>query len=101
MKLNYSGCALCNATWGNYRREVDGENLRFCCDICADAFENMVKKVKETTGWKSIDSVSIEGDYSKGRNCVATSGNQRVEYFFKHENGVITEFVIKREKLKE
>jgi len=72
---------------------VDGENLRFCCDICADAFENMVKKVKETTGWKSIDSVSIEGDYSKGRNCVATSGNQKVEYFFKHENGVITEFL--------
>jgi len=53
----------------------------------------MVKKVKETTGWKSIDSVSIEGDYSKGRNCVATSGNQKVEYFFKHENGVITEFL--------
>ncbi len=95
MKTNYEGCALCDGTWGDYWREIEGENTFFCCSICADAFENMVNRVKKETGWKKIDSVSIEGNYSKGRDCVATSGDKRVEYFFRHEDGVITEFRIK------
>ncbi len=95
MKRNYEGCALCDGTWGDYWREIEGENTFFCCSICADAFENMVNRVKKETGWKKIDSVSIEGNYSKGRDCVATTGDKRVEYFFRHEDGVITEFRIK------
>jgi len=57
---------------GDYWREIEGENTFFCCSICADAFENMVKRVKEEMGWKKIDSVSIKGNYSRGRDCVAT-----------------------------
>lgn len=95
MKRNYSGCALCDATWGDYWREIEGDNMFFCCSICADAFENMVKRVEQETGWKKIDSVNIEGNYSSGRNCVAVSGKKSVEYFFKHEDGVITEFMLK------
>lgn len=97
MKRNYEGCALCDATWGNYWREIDGENIFFCCDICADAFENMVKKVKEVTGWEKIESIKIEGNYSRGRNCTATSGKEKIEYFFRHEDGKLTEFSVKNQ----
>lgn len=95
MKRNYEGCALCDGTWGDYWREIEGENTFFCCNICADAFENMIKRVKKETGWAKVESVAIEGNYSKGRNCTATSGKDRIEYFFRHENGTITEFMIK------
>ncbi|MEM0127822.1 MAG: TA0938 family protein [Thermoplasmatales archaeon] len=97
MKRNYKGCALCDATWGNYWREVDGENMFFCCSICADAFENMVIEVKKKTGWKKIDELKIEGNYYAGRNCVASSGENYVRYFFRHEDGKITEFDIKEQ----
>ncbi len=92
MKRNYNGCALCDATWGDYWREIEGDKMFFCCSVCADAFENMVKEVERETGWKKIDSVSIEGDYSAGRDCVAMNGEKKVEYFFRHEDEIITEF---------
>ena len=92
MKANYSGCALCDATWGDYHRTVEGTNFFFCCSICADAFENMVKEVKKVSGWSCVDSVEISGNYSNGRNCVAKRGVDEMRYFFRHENGVVTEF---------
>ncbi len=95
MKRNYEGCALCDATWGDYWRVIEGENTYFCCDICADAFENMIKKVKEVTGWPTVDSVEINGNYSSGRNCVATYGKEKLKYYFKHRDGIITIFEIK------
>ncbi|MEM0130336.1 MAG: TA0938 family protein [Thermoplasmatales archaeon] len=94
MKRNYEGCALCNGTWGNYWRNIEGENTFFCCSICADAFENMVREVKKRTGWTEISEVRIEGNYYTGRNCIALSGDKFVKYFFKHEDGKITEFKI-------
>jgi len=97
MKRNYEGCALCDATWGDYWRVVDGENMFFCCSICADAFENMVNEVKKVTGWDRIDEIKIEGNYSAGRDCFASSGNEYVNYFFRHEDGRITEFKIKEQ----
>ena len=100
MKRNYDGCALCDATWGNYWREIEGERMFFCCSICADAFENMVKRVKKETGWDKIDSISIEGNYSRGRDCVATNGKEKVEFFFRHEDGIITEFRVKNQGTK-
>ncbi len=86
---------MCDGTWGDYWREIEGERMFFCCSICADAFENMVKRVEQETGWRSIDSVTIEGNYAKGRDCTATSGERSVDYFFRHEDGNITEFSIK------
>lgn len=92
MKTNYEGCALCDATWGEYWREIEGENMFFCCNICADAYENMVKAVKAHTKWDTIDTVEISGNYRTGRECVATRGSESFKYFFRHNNGIITEF---------
>ena len=80
---NNEGCALCNATWGEYWREIDGENMLFCCNICADILQEMVRRVKENTGWDKIDYVNLEGNYSKGRNCTATNGDRKYSYYFR------------------
>lgn len=80
---NTEGCGLCNATWGEYWREIDGDNMYFCCNICADIFETMVEKVKDSTGWKKIDYVELKGNYSSGRECVAKSGDQSFSYYFR------------------
>lgn len=84
MKTNNDvGCGLCNATWGEYCRDIDGDRMLFCCNICADIFETMVEKVKENTGWKKIDYVELVGNYSKGRECTASSGNEKFSYYFR------------------
>lgn len=80
---NTEGCALCNATWGQYWREIDGENMFFCCNICADIFEEMVRRVKENTGWGKIDYIELIGNYSKGRNCTARRGDEEFKYYFR------------------
>ena len=92
MKTNYEGCALCDATWGEYWRDMEGQNMFFCCNICADAYENMVREVKERTGWKTIDSINISGNGRIGRECEATHEGKSYRYFFKHDNGKITVF---------
>jgi hypothetical protein len=92
MKTNYEGCALCDATWGEYWREIEGQNMFFCCNICADAYENMVREVKKRTGWNTIDSISISGNGRIGRDCVATGEGKEYRYFFKHDNGNLTVF---------
>ena len=40
---NEEGCGLCNATWGEYHMDIEGEDMFFCCNICADIFQNMVE----------------------------------------------------------
>ena len=60
----------------------------------------MVKRVKKETGWDKIESISIDGNYSRGRDCVATNGKDRVEFFFRHEDGIITEFRVKNQGTK-
>ncbi|OWP56056.1 MAG: hypothetical protein B2I17_08790 [Thermoplasmatales archaeon B_DKE] len=80
---NKEGCGLCNATWGEYYREIDGDRMFFCCSVCADIFENMVAEVKNRTGWKSIDYVELIGNYSAGRNCTARSGKSTFKYYFR------------------
>ncbi|AKA48988.1 hypothetical protein IX51_07650 [uncultured archaeon] len=92
MKTNYEGCALCDATWGEYWREIEGQNMFFCCNICADAYENMIGEVKKKTGWEELDYVEITGNYRLGRTCRATKGDSEYKYFFRHENGNITQF---------
>ncbi len=57
--------------------------MLFCCNICADIFETMVGKVKEATGWNKIDRIEISGNYSKGRECTATSGDKSFRYYFR------------------
>jgi hypothetical protein len=54
----------------------------------------MIRRVREEKAWNRVDAVEISGNYSMGRTCSATSGSDEVRYFFKHENGTITEFKI-------
>jgi hypothetical protein len=80
---NETGCGLCDATWGKYYKDIDGDNMVFCCSICADIFEEMVRRVKENTGWKSIDYVELHGNYSRGRECTARNGDDTFSYYFR------------------
>lgn len=90
---NTEGCGLCNATWGEYWREIDGENMYFCCNICADIFETMVNRVKESTGWNRIDYVELKGNYSSGRECEARNGDKSFRYYFRtYSNGKFITF---------
>ena len=90
---NTEGCGLCNATWGEHWREIDGDNMFFCCIICADIFETMANKVKESTGWEKIDYVELHGNYSAGRECEAGNGKESFRYYFRtYSNGKFITF---------
>ncbi len=80
---NVNGCSLCDATWGKYYRNIDGEKMLFCCNVCADIFENMVKKVKESTNWDKIDYINLNGNYNKGRECTAEHNDNKFKYYFR------------------
>jgi hypothetical protein len=73
LKRNYTGCAICDSTWGNVWEEVEGERVFFCCDLCATQFRRLLGRVKLATGWKEIESIEIAGD-RRGRTGVARSG---------------------------
>ena len=75
MRTNYSGCAICDSTWGNLWEEVEGERLFFCCSICSVQFRGLLQRIKAESGWSRIDSLEIEGD-RRGRRCVARSGTE-------------------------
>lgn len=86
------GCALCEATWGNYWAEIDGQKMFFCCDICATEFRNMVNIVKEKTGWKTIDEIVMNGNH-RGRQCTAMSSGKIYHFFMKFDStGAIQTF---------
>jgi hypothetical protein len=70
LKRNYAGCAICDSTWGNLWEEVDGERMFFCCATCVVQFRRLIGRIKEETGWPSIDALDISGD-RRGRTCVA------------------------------
>lgn len=55
----------------------------FCCDICADIFQNMIAEVKRRRGWENIDGVELHGNYGSGRNCLAYSGKSQFKYYFR------------------
>jgi hypothetical protein len=73
LKRNYSGCAICDSTWGNVWEEVEGERMFFCCSLCVVQFRRLIDRIKSETGWPTVESVEIGGD-RRGRTCVATYG---------------------------
>ncbi len=83
------GCAICEATWGNYWAEVEGQRMFFCCEICEIEFRNMITEVKHRTGWKTIDEIKVKGDQRK-RECTAISGNRSYPFFigFDSQGGI-------------
>ena len=94
MEINYKkGCALCDATWGEYWDEVEGEKRVFCCDICAAAFKNMLGAVKKQNGWKQIDRLHITGNNNVGRKVTASYGGRDFRFYIKfHGDGEIMDF---------
>ncbi len=54
----------------------------FCCNVCADIFENMVGEIKRRTGWEKIDYVELHGNYGSGRNCVAINDGKEFSYYY-------------------
>ncbi len=90
MKRNYTGCAICDSTWGNLWEEVEGERMFFCCSICVVQFRNLVGRIKETAGWPAVESLEIRGD-RRGRTCVAQSGSEtlRVRFAFNPEGELL------------
>ena len=94
MEINYKeGCAFCNATWGEYWEEVEGENRFFCCSICATAFKNMINEVKKENSWPTLDSREITGNNREGRMCTATSGKDEYKFYAKfYPDGRIMDF---------
>ena len=90
-----SGCALCGATWGDYYEEIDGERLFFCCDVCATEFKNMLNEVKNRTGWKKIDEIIINGNFYKGRTCIAKSGGNEFKFYVRfNDNAEVETFKV-------
>jgi len=75
MGQRQAGCALCNATWGDYWEEVDGKRLFFCCEVCARQYETILVEAKRMTGWSSVDGLEMRGDY-RGRECTVSKGSR-------------------------
>jgi hypothetical protein len=73
LKRNYTGCAICDSTWGNVWEEVEGERMFFCCSTCVVQFRHLVARIKKDTGWLTIESLELLGD-RRGRTCVAQNG---------------------------
>lgn len=81
MKLNFQrGCAICGATWGDYWEEVEGTRTFFCCEVCAAQFKNLLSRIKEATGWASIDGIAVKGDF-RGRVVTAESKSEAQTFF--------------------
>lgn len=81
MKRNYTGCAICDSTWGDVFGEIDGERVFFCCAICETQFRALVDRIRSDTGWPRIDTIEISGD-RRGRTCRAAYGSSRIDATF-------------------
>jgi hypothetical protein len=81
LKRNYSGCAICNSTWGNVWEEVEGDRMFFCCSLCVVQFRRLLDRVKTDTGWSTVDGIEISGD-RRGRACAATTGGKTIRFRF-------------------
>ncbi len=85
MKVPETGCAICEATWGDYWEVVEGQRMFFCCDICAIEFKNMINQVKKRTGWKTVDEIKMTGNY-RGRECTASYGSERYNFSIRFDS---------------
>jgi hypothetical protein len=90
LKTNFSGCAICDSTWGDHWVEVDGQRMFFCCGLCATQFQRLIDRILEQTGWPRIEAVELLGD-RRGRTCVARQGSAtiRVEVSFTPEGELL------------
>ena len=90
---NIHGCALCDATWGEYWDDVENERMRFCCNICAFALKNMISEVKKSAHWPRLEKIEIQGDNTAGRKCLAAYNGNEFRFYIKFSNdGRISDF---------
>ena len=90
MKRNYTGCAICDSSWGNVWADVEGERMFFCCDLCLVQFRALIDRIKRDTGWSGIDSIDLAGD-RRGRTCSVSSGDRhgRFDFAFNAEGQIL------------
>nr|WP_297215601.1 TA0938 family protein [Thermoplasma sp.] len=86
-----TGCALCGATWGDHHEEMFGEDLFFCCDICAAEFRNMIEKALQNTPINKIDELRINGNYRDGRHVVINNEKNSLSFYVKFGPGAVIE----------
>jgi Ta0938 len=79
LQRNYTGCAICDSTWGDLHADIDGERMFFCCAICVVQFRALLARIKAETGWPRLDSLEISGG-RRGRRCAATHGPDRLDF---------------------
>jgi len=91
MKTNYSACALCNSTWGNYYKTIEDTKLFFCCEVCACIYSEIVKKIKDTYNLELIDYLQIEGN-TRERYFMAYSQKREFSGKITFSNGKILDF---------
>ncbi|MHA1990632.1 MAG: TA0938 family protein [Candidatus Hodarchaeales archaeon] len=92
MKLNNTGCALCDSTWGNYYRNIEEENLFFCCKVCADIFEDLIKEVRKVKEIKKINKMEIRGDI-RVRNFIVYTNEKKIQGKVTLNRGIIREII--------
>ena len=62
LKINFTGCALCNSTWGNYHAILEDAELFFCCEVCFNIYKAIIDKIKQNFDINKIDYLEIEGN---------------------------------------
>ena len=96
MEVNYSGCALCDSTWGNFYKIVEGTQLFFCCDKCAEIYSKIVDRIKSEYDLLKIDYLMVEGNYQK-RQFKAIANSREYSGVIVFSNGEILDFIVLRE----
>jgi hypothetical protein len=76
LKVNFTGCALCNSTWGDYFKIIEETNLFFCCSICAELYDEIIKTLKTKFELTKIDNLHLQGN-SKKRKFVLVTGDDK------------------------
>jgi Ta0938 len=85
LKVAENGCAICQATWGDYWETIEGTRMFFCCNICAVEFRNMVDEVKKRTGWRTVDEIKMVGNY-RGRECTALFQGKSYRFYIRFDS---------------
>jgi hypothetical protein len=83
LKVNYTGCAICDSSWGDLWEEVEGTRLFFCCPVCLRQFRELLERLRAGAGWDSVDELEIAGDRRR-RTVRARRGTEelRAEFAF-------------------
>ena len=92
MKVNYSGCALCDSTWGEYYENVEGSKLFFCCQQCALLYKEIISHIKNFYHITNIQSLELHGNPRERIfkvNCEKTFFTGKIQFL----NGRIINFL--------